>query len=591
MDKIKKEIECFKNKKRIYYQNFSDGLRNLLEISFPGLSIEEQFYLVSNDLKERKKCEYPDCANFALFNKKTKTYKKGCSKRHSTKIAMIEKYGVENPSQVKEIREKAYETMKEKYGGWGNASTEIKKKHNKAVKKKYGVDNISQSVEIKEKKKKVFKEKYGGIGNASQIIFDKQKQTVKEKYGEENIFSTDYGKNKIKQTNLKKYGVENPQQSEEIKEKTKKTNLKKYGTHYPILSNVVRMKHKKILFDKLIERISGFVIPCFNIQDYKGVNFAQKYEWQCIICDTKFIDNVDNGRFPRCPKCFPRLSGISNLEKELFDSIDHSNKIQSDKSVLNGKELDIYIPDKKLAIEFNGIYWHSELNGREKNYHLNKTKGCEAKGIHLIHIFEHEWIEKKEIVLSMINSRLGKFEKEVNSDQCEVKKLTIEEKDHFLKKNNLKNIDCSDIAFGLIHYDEIISVITFTELENNNYEMNNLCNSIGIKILDEKHKLFSYFKEKFTPKKIITFLDRRYFIGTEYDELGFKKAEYNKPTYWYFGKGISGIEENSKWEKSCLNDKLDKFYPELTEWENMQINGYDRIWDCGQVFLEWTSFI
>lgn len=57
-----------------------------------------------------------------------------------------------------------------------------------------------------------------------------------------------------------------------------------------------------------------------------------------------------------------------------------------------GQELDVYVPGRKLAFEYDGLYWHSEEAGRGRGYHLAKTEACEKAGIRLVHVLESEWI-------------------------------------------------------------------------------------------------------------------------------------------------------------------------------------------------------
>jgi hypothetical protein len=115
----------------------------------------------------------------------------------------------------------------------------------------------------------------------------------------------------------------------------------------------------------------------------------------------------------------------SSVEDEIIEwlkSLDVDNIEKGNKSILGVKELDIYLPDYKIAIEYNGLYWHSELKGRDRNYHLNKTLECDKQGIELIHIFEDEWIEKSDIIKSIIKGKLGLSSK-IYARKCELKEL------------------------------------------------------------------------------------------------------------------------------------------------------------------------
>ncbi|MFW6233611.1 MAG: DUF7487 domain-containing protein, partial [Nanoarchaeota archaeon] len=248
------------------------------------------------------------------------------------------------------------------------------KQSKKAIQEKYGVENVFQLDDIKEKIKKTNLEKYGqenpwGFGS------DYHKKAIQEKYGVENVFQLDDIKEKIKKTNLEKYGVEhNSYNIETIKKR--------------------KIKRLKNFYSKITERTNNKVIPLFNIKNYNGVQ--KKYKWKCNDCDVIFFDHLDDGHIPRCPQCYPRLNGYSKAEKDIVEfikSLKIENIIENDREIIKPYEVDIYLPDYNLAIEYNGLYYHSIKFINDKYYHQNKVKLANEKEIRLLHIWEHEWLE------------------------------------------------------------------------------------------------------------------------------------------------------------------------------------------------------
>jgi len=437
---------------------------------------------------------------------------------------------------------------------------------------KYGVDNSSQSDKIKEKKKITTIKNYG-------VTHNSQTSIIKEKK---------------KKTNLEKYGVENVQQNLIVRKKTIETCNKLFGGNTPMSHSKIKQKNRdtfiKSFFNKKVKSLSSIVKPLFSIDDYVSTDTV--YEWQCMKCNNIFESHLQDGRIPRCYDCYPSMNtGVSKGEIEIFDMIDSDHKIQSDRTILNGKELDIYIPDKNIAIEFNGIYWHSELNGKDKNYHLNKTQQCKKKGIQLIHIFETEWYEKQKVVQSLIYAKLGQFEKRIYGRKTEVKVITIKRANQFLEENHLQGQDKSSVKLGLFYDDELVTIMTFGKSrynKNYQYEMHRFCSKLGYQIIGGASKLWKYFINHYKPKSVITYADRRYSDGTIYEKIGFNKLRESKPNYFYF-KGSSGLMSRIAWQKHKLSDKLDIFDNNLTAWENMQINGYNRIYDSGNYEFGWKE--
>ena len=252
-----------------------------------------------------------------------------------------------------------------------------------------------------------------------------------------------------------------------------------------------------------------------------------------------------------------------------------------------------YIPNKKLAIEYNGLYWHSELNNTNKNYHLNKTKLCENKDIRLIHIFEDEWNNKQQIVKNRLKYILKLIPYKIFARKCIIKEINSQLKDKFLNKYHIQGTDKSNIRLGAFYKNRLVAVMTFgkrrialgSKNKNNFYELIRFCTISNFNIIGIAGKLLKYFKNKYKPKNIISYADRRWSQGNLYKQLGFKLDHISPPNYWYIKNGIRIHRFNFR--KNVLKDKLNIFDMELSEWENMKNNDYDRIWDCGNyVFIK-----
>jgi hypothetical protein len=276
---------------------------------------------------------------------------------------------------------------------------------------------------------------------------------------------------------------------------------------------------------------------------------------------------------------------LYNFIKELLPEYDI---IQNDRKILSGKELDIYIPDKNIAIEFNSLYYHSELSGgKDKEYHLNKTNRCNELGIKLIHVRDIEWYYKQDIIKKRLSHILKPAVKKIYARNCEVILLDKSQKNKFLNENHLQASDKSQIWLGLKYENEITSVMTFGSLRSimgsinikNNYELYRYTSTYHI--IGGASKLLKFFIKTYNPSKIITYSNLDWGYSSFYEKIGFIYASQTPPNYWYIKNGK--LTHRSNFQKHKLRDKLVKFDKTLTEWANMQINGYDRIWDCGSL--------
>jgi len=412
----------------------------------------------------------------------------------------------------------------------------------------------------------------------------KIKNTKLERYGTQSYVNP----YKAKETCLVKYGVINPGQIESVKEKIRITFLKNY---------LIKLKTS--------ERLKGLVIPLFDESRFISTFRSNIYPFQCKKCNNIFDDNLDDGRIPRCLICFPILSGKSNGELEIVNYI---KEICSDDIILNSRsickdrrELDIYIPSKNIAIEYDGLFWHSEIGGNKNyNYHLKKTEDCKNSNILLIHIFEDEWVYKQEIVKNRLKYLIGSnsFIK-IHARKCNTKEIKYSDIDIFMENNHIQGNIKSPINIGLFHNNELVSAMSCGNLryslgssaKENEYELLRFSTKNGYNVRGSFSKLFSFFVKQYSPDRVITYSDLRWGNGEVYKKSNFTYIDKTSPNYWYIKNGDINRLHRFSFRKSELLKKLKTFDPLLSEWENMQLNGYDRIWDCGNLKYEWNKNI
>ena len=529
-----------------------------------------------------------ECGNQTKFRgigfSDRKGFDKYCSKRCSDNSSdkkekfentMLERYGVKYAAQDKDFLDKIKQTNLEKYGA----------------------EFPIQNTDIKERIVQTNLERYGfACTLKNKTVSEKANNTVKEKYGVDNISQNKKIRDKAKQTNLERYGVDIPLKLQSIQDKKKKTLLEKYGVDNIFKSkDYIKGKFEET-YDRLInsDRIKNKVEFLFNKEEYSGVD--KSYQFKCLKCVNTFQGKLDDGKTPRCPVCNPYINnGTSISEREIYEFVlTHCpDSISNDRTVLSGKELDIYIPSKKIAIEFNGLYWHSELSGNKtKDYHLDKYEKCNSLGIQLIQIFEDEWINKQEIVKSMILSKLGLINNKIHARKCEIKKVNNKEAGIFLNNNHIQG-EINGIHYGLFSNNELISILTISKsryTKKYDYELLRFCSKINTIIVGGFSKLLSYIKINILDNKsLISYCDIRYSNSNSYNAVGFKLINKSSPNYYYLDNNYTARVSRIKFQKHKLKTSLTSFDPNLTEWENMQINNYDRIWDCGNLVFSYNN--
>jgi hypothetical protein len=280
---------------------------------------------------------------------------------------------------------------------------------------------------------------------------------------------------------------------------------------------------------------------------------------------------------------------VSSYERKIQDFL-AENGVEfetSNRTILKPKELDLYIPKNKLAIELNGIYWHS-LNKIQditnmRNNHLEKTLKCEELGITLLHFTSFEWDHKQEIVKSMILNKVNKIENKIFARKCSIELISKYDEGLFFNANHLQGHVNSNICVGLKYNEEIVCMMSFGKPRYNkeyNFEILRIASKLNTNVIGGVSKLFKYFINNNQNKSIITYADRRYSSGKIYTTLGFKFSHNSLPGYKWVKDGV----EYNRWNfmKHKLKDKLEIFNENLTEEDNMFNNGYSKLYDCGQ---------
>ncbi len=436
------------------------------------------------------------------------------------------------------------------------AKDKIRKGLKKTVQEKYGVDNIMEIQEYRDKIKTTKKEKYGDENYTNPI---KNKQTKLERYGNENYQNWD----KIRATNYERYGAPVYVATKEGQARKEQTCLEKYGFKHSVLAPEI-------------------------IAKAKATKLA-KYGYECEFTDPQWRKDHE-------------CNQTSTAELEVGDFIKSLGiQIERNHMIPNKFELDILIPGKNIAIEYNGTFWHGEhgelskhyqstkYKGKDKNYHINKTIECEKMGIRLIHIFSNEWLFKQQIIKNRLKTLLGCNENRIYARKCEIKILN-KTPIQFLNENHLQGSINTQFNLALMYENNIVAAMTFSKRRValggknslNEYELVRYCGDV----VGGASKLFNFFINKYKPSKIISYADKKWSIGNLYFKLGFNKVSDGVPNYWYTKDGRK-IFHRFNFTKKTIVEKYNGD-PNLTEWENMQILDYYRIWDCGSLKFEWT---
>jgi hypothetical protein len=437
--------------------------------------------------------------------------------------------------------------------------------------------------------------------NSSKDVMKKKEKSYLEKYGVTNPSHSEEIINKIKDTFIKKYGG-NPVKNEKIKEKIRSTSLKKYNDTHPFGANSTLRKEYNIKIEnEFREKYKDLNILVYNTAKNSTCII------ECDVCKNNYEISKwnlhqryirhDNSLNSLCTICNPIGSSVITAMESFIGNLLESKKIEykRDRKIINPYEIDFLIEEKKIGIETNGIYWHSS-KFKDKGYHLNKTERCLEKNISLIHIFEDEFVLKKNIVESRILSILGYHDKKIYARKCIIKEINSIDANNFLDNNHLQGRSGATIRLGLFLNDQMVSLMTFgkerrslgSKHKEGSWELIRFCNKINHVVIGGASKLLKYFIKNSNPDKITSFCDRRWSPNTDfYSNLGFNFIHNTDPNYWYYKNNTYEKSHRYNYRKDVLVKKghdLNK-----TELEIMDGLGYLRVYDCGSSKWEWVK--
>lgn len=290
-------------------------------------------------------------------------------------------------------------------------------------------------------------------------------------------------------------------------------------------------KFLKSFYESQCDKIRKHAEKMLLLKDIK-FNYEGNFNYRCFCekCKNCYLwsplkKSVNFMHTPHCPKCSSPIK--SHYEIEICSMLEKMNiaYVHNDRDVIKPKEIDVYVPSFKLAIEFDGIHWH---NNSTKN--IEKKKLCDSKGIRLIDIFENEYDYQK--IYSILQA-IAKTSKIVYARKCDLRKLINDEYLEFCNENHIQNYENAEIKLGLFYNNSLIQIMSFSKLKLNEWEIVRECTKCGYGVVGGKERLFKNFVKLYDPKSIIAYCDKRYFTGESYLRLGMKRLKDVTPSFSY----------------------------------------------------------
>jgi hypothetical protein len=430
---------------------------------------------------------------------------------------------------------------------------------------RYGVKNISQTKESRQK----ISDKVGHGRLKEEDVRKKKKETNLKKYGVDNPAKSDDIKEKTATTNLKLYGGIAPSCNTQVREKMRITNIKKFGEDSTLWPGAIASRKKFIEYrDSILDED----LEWLDKEKFKG-KYADKpiyYSFKCRKCGTQFEDDFHSG-WPICRKCHTSLAGISKEEKDLVSYIKsiYSGKIiENDRKVI-GKELDIWLPELNIAIEYDGHFYHGyskytkEVLSKFKKKLEEKRLLCRSKNIRLITIDDYDYNNRPEVFNRFISDTILP-RKRIFARKCIFKEIDTKKAKDFCLYYHLNGFRGGEYKYGLFYENELVCVAIFGKYRKG-YECIRLCYKTGISIIGGWEKIQKNFGKDF-----LTYINLKYFMGDNKTGIGFRFVRKNLV-----------LHRNSLQKKTGLNKYCKNIDPKLSDFYNCIQNGFICSFDLG----------
>ena len=424
----------------------------------------------------------------------------------------------------------------------------INSKRVKTTLKKYGVTNNGQTQNALKKHEEFYNNK-----DKVRDAINKNHRTKFEKYGNKNYNNS----SKIKETYAKNHPLEYWETRFPDKKMAilmDKNLLKDHYKKYPVIEDLATYLnvHPQTVYRHLY--IHGLREKYKSVEEQEIVNFIKSLEITNVVQNSRKIITVEkyvNGEYVNRPR-----------------------------------EIDIYLPDYNLAIEYCGVYWHHEdVEHITKDYHYQKYKACDDKKIQLLTIFSTHWHRKKELLKQTIKNKLGLVSNSIYARKCTIDaNISIKEHREFLDKNHIQGYTTSQYQVGLRYNEDLVALMTFslsrTGIGKNEDTTELVRYSSSNRIQGGASKLLTHFMKNYKKTKIISYSNNEWSNGNLYKALGCVLETDIKPSYWYIKRNDDKMYHRYNFAKHKLVEK--GYDSNKTERQITREMGLLKLWDCGK---------
>lgn len=543
-----------------------------LDVSLKKVPMTLRIQCILDDVAQVPKCANPKCDSPTSTNntKFSKYCSRSCSASSSsamlgrTRESDPEYYDRRNESSARTFQNKAKSMGLVDWESYTHSShfSDVIDKRVQTHIDKTGYSNNMKSPEGYTKWQDAFKANHG-VKHPMHVNEFMLKSVWDDESNDWRVVGDEF-KEKSQSTMMARYGVTNPLMSEDIKAKMRINSIERYGRPYPNQSHIP-VESLRILNDR--DAMSELVADKYfsQVGDLLGVH-TSTIQRSCadLQIPIKRVTSMME-------------DDVANEIIALGFDVERNVKFNDIK-----READILIPSKKLIVEFNGMYWHSE-EYKYPTYHQHKTQSFHKMGYSVVNVWEDDWVnpDKRNIIINKIKSKLGVEDRRIFARQCTVSLCQRSDVIDFFKHNHIQGHVDGSMYIGLHHDGALVACMTMKDTGNGVFDLSRFASSASV--VGGASRCLAFFKRSVQWQEIFTFASLDYSSGDVYNRVGFTKQHTTDPNMWYMKRGQWVRLGRRRFTKLKLPNILEVFDPLKSERQNMQDNGYVRIFDCGSI--------
>lgn len=305
-----------------------------------------------------------------------------------------------------------------------------------------------------------------------------------------------------------------------------------------------------------------------------------------------------------CPRC-ASLRTSSRAEDALADWVTSLGVtvVRNERQVLDGPEIDIYVPERRLGIEYNGSYWHRDQIIKNRRHHEYKVIAAERAGIRVVTIWDFDWQQRQPLVQSWLRHALGVSNlPQVHARACSLRAVTPADANDFYTQNHLQGgVRRHAIHLGLYQAETLVACMTFMQGGSRRgrfgaEEWELIRYATAAQVRGGASRLFHAFCQQYNPQQVWSFSDRQHFSGNLYPALGFVIDGRVAADYRVADKRGLRVWAKAAWQRRFIPKRLAElglpvnFDPASDPRSEHQLQdeiGVVRIFDAGKLRWKW----